>query len=348
MNQSNLESNRIVTISLFILALVAVAFTLNFTKPIMIPFVLALLIRILIDPIIDFQTEKLRVHRIVSVFVSLLLIVFLFIIIVPFIVSSVATFLQSADDYNTKVLILIDILISKLTDLNIVVDRDTIVNTLSDLPFLDWASTILSNSANFISKLFLVVIMTLFLLLGKKSKNTSAEWNEIITHVKKYIFTKFLTSSAITGILAGLIYWMLGMELAFIFGSLTFILNFIPYFGSVIAILIPIPIAFLQFEDPTYLILIILLPTIVHVIIGNILEPKIFGAVLGLHPITVILSLIFWGMIWGFIGIVLAAPITAIIKISFEKFETTLPLARLLEGSYTSSKDVINEFLIYF
>ena len=78
MNQSSLENNKVVTISLLILSLVAVAFTLNFTKPIMIPFVLALLIRILIDPIIDFQTEKLRVHRIVAVFVSLLLIVFLF------------------------------------------------------------------------------------------------------------------------------------------------------------------------------------------------------------------------------------------------------------------------------
>ena len=164
------EQNKIMTFSVMIIALVAVAFTLSFTKPIMIPFVLALLIRILIDPIIDFQTEKLHVHRIVSVFVSLVLIVFLFIIIVPFIVGSVVTFLQSADDYNTKVLILIDILISKLTDFDIVVEKDIILNTLSDLPFLDWASTILSNSANFVSKLFLVVIMTLFLLLGKSLK----------------------------------------------------------------------------------------------------------------------------------------------------------------------------------
>ena len=331
MNQG-LESNKIITGSLFILAVIAVAFILNFTQPIMVPFVLALLIRILIDPIIDFQTEKLRIYRVVSVFISLLLIVFLFIIIVPFIISSVATFLQSADDYNRKVLILIDILIGKLADFNIVVDREIILSTFLDLPFLDWASSILNNSANFISKLFLVVIMTLFLLFGKKSHNTSAEWNEIIAHVKKYIFTKFITSSA-TGILAGLIYWFFGMELAFIFGSLTFILNFIPYFGSVIAVLLPIPIAFLQFEDPTNLYLIIFLPTIVHIIIGNILEPKIFGAVLGLHPITIILSLIFWGMIWGFIGILLAAPITAILKISFEKFDTTLPFARLLEGS---------------
>jgi len=338
MNQNTLENNRFITISLLILSLVAVAFTLNFTKPIMIPFVLALLIRILIDPIIDFQIENLRVHRIVAVFVSLLLIVFLFIIIVPFIIGSVATFLQSADDYNAKVLILIDILINWLNDFDITVDREIIRETLLALPFLDWASTILSNSANFVSKFFLVVIMTLFLLLGKKSKNTSAEWNEIIGHVKQYIFTKFITSSA-TGILTGLIYWFLGLELAFIFGSLTFILNFIPVIGSVIAVLIPLPVAFLQFTDPTYVILIILLPAIVHIIIGNILEPKIFGKAFGLHPITVILSLIFWGMIWGFIGVILAAPITAIVKITFERFETTKPIALLLEGKIHLKKN---------
>ena len=70
----------------------------------------------------------------------------------------------------------------------------------------------------------------------------------------------------------------------------------------------------------------------VHIIIGNIIETKIFGDAFGLHPITIILSLIFWGMIWGMMGVFLAAPITAIIKISFEKFDTTLPFARLLEG----------------
>ena len=75
-----------------------------------------------------------------------------------------------------------------------------------------------------------------------------------------------------------------------------------------------------------------MLPAIVHIIIGNIIEPKIFGETFGLHPITVILSLIFWGMIWGIIGVLLAAPLTAIIKITFEKFETTRPISLFLEG----------------
>jgi AI-2 transport protein TqsA len=331
MVEKNFENNKFITVSLLILALVAVAFTLNYTRPIMIPFVMALLIRILIDPIINFQIEKLYVHRIIAVFVSLILIVFLFIIIVPFVVGSVATFLESANDYNDKVLILTDLLINKLQQYDVNVDREIIRSTLANLPFLDWASTILSNSANFLSKFFLVVIMTLFLLLGKKPENTSNEWNEIVYHVEKYIFTKFITSSA-TGILTGLIYWYMGIELAFIFGTLTFILNFIPVFGSVIAVLIPLPVAFLQFTDPSYVILIIILPAIIHIIIGNILEPKIFGVAFGLHPITVILSLIFWGMIWGIIGVLLAAPLTAIIKITFEKFETTKPISRFLEG----------------
>ena len=102
MNQNNLENNKFITFSLLILALLAIGFILNFTKPIMIPFVMALLIRILIDPIIDFQINVLLVHRLIAVFVSVLLIVFVFIIIVPFIVGSVATFLQSANEYNSK------------------------------------------------------------------------------------------------------------------------------------------------------------------------------------------------------------------------------------------------------
>ncbi len=295
-----IETNRIVTGSLFIIASIAVAFILNFAQPFLVPLVIALLIRILIDPIIDYQIDFLHIHRLVAVFVSLCLIIFLFIIIVPFIGSSVITFLQSADDYNNKVLILIDIGISKLKEFNIDIDRETIRTSLNDLPLLDWASAFLSNSANFISKFILIIIMTLFLLIGKKPENTSPEWNDIIGHIKKYIFTKFITSG-ITGVIAGLIYWYLGLELAFIFGSLTFLLNFIPVVGSIIAVLLPIPIAVLQYSDLSSVLLIIFLPAFFHQVIGNIIEPKIFGDAFGLHPITIILSLIFWGMIWGII-----------------------------------------------
>ncbi len=173
--------------------------------------------------------------------------------------------------------------------------------------------------------------MTLFLLIGSTSKKKSATWENINKQVKKYIFAKFLTSSA-TGILVGIIYWSLGLDLALIFGTLTFLLNFIPTIGSIVAVLLPLPVAFLQFDMPSMIILVIVLPAFVHVIIGNIIEPKMFGQAFDLHPVTIIVALISWGMLWGITGMLLAAPLTAIMRISFDQFDTTRPIALLLSG----------------
>ena len=116
-------------------------------------------------------------------------------------------------------------------------------------------------------------------------------------------------------------------------------MSFIPVFGAVIAVVLPIPVAFIQYTSATPIIIIILIPAIAKMIIGDFIEPKLIGSALKLHPVTIILSLIFWGILWGVVGVFLAAPITAIIKISFEKFETTLPFARLLEGNIHHLRD---------
>ena len=76
-------------------------------------------------------------------------------------------------------------------------------------------------------------------------------------------------------------------------------------------------------------------PTI-QMFIGNVIEPKMLGDSLDLHPITVLLSLIFWGMLWGIPGMLLAAPITAVLKILSENLEVTAPVARLLSGKLSA------------
>ena len=325
------ENNQLITISLTLIAIISVAFALYFTRPIMIPFILALFVRILIDPIIDFQTKNLRVHRIVAIIVAIFIIIGLFVIIIPIIIDSLAIFLKSADDYNFKVLLLIETVINKLQDFDVEINKEIIRESFLSLPFLDWASSALSNGANFVAKFFLVVIMTLFLLVGSTGAKKSQTWENINNQVKKYIFVKFITS-AVTGIIAGLIYWFLGLDLAMIFGTLTFLLNFIPTFGSIVAVLLPLPVAFLQFDDPAIIIMVIILPSIVHMIIGNIIEPKMFGQAFDLHPVTIIVALISWGMLWGITGMLLAAPLTAIMRISFNNFNTTRPFALLLSG----------------
>ena len=325
------ENNQLITISLTLIAIISVAFALYFTRPIMIPFILALFVRILIDPIIDFQTKNLRVYRIVAIIVAIFIIIGLFVIIIPIIIDSLAIFLKSADDYNYKVLLLIETVINKLQFFDIEINNEIIRESFLSLPFLDWASSALSNGANFVAKFFLVVIMTLFLLVGSTGAKKSQTWEKINHQVKKYIFVKFITSS-VTGIIAGLIYWSFGLDLAIIFGTLTFLLNFIPTFGSIVAVLLPLPVAFLQFDDPAIIIMVIILPAIVHMIVGNIVEPKMFGQAFDLHPVTIIVALILWGMLWGITGMLLAAPLTAIMRVSFHHFDTTRPFALLLSG----------------
>ena len=114
---------------------------------------------------------------------------------------------------------------------------------------------------------------------------------------------------------------------------MAFFLNFVPNVGSIVAIFLPLPIILISPDlDMTILALAILLPGSVQMFIGNVIEPKMLGDSLDLHPITVLLSLIFWGMLWGIPGMLLAAPITAVLKILSENLEITAPVARLLSG----------------
>ena len=87
----------------------------------------------------------------------------------------------------------------------------------------------------------------------------------------------------------------------------------------------------------------IILPGTVQMVVGNVIEPKLLGDSLELHPITVLLSLIFWGIIWGIPGMLLAAPITAVLKILLENIEITKPVATLLEGKLPKSPKELKE-----
>jgi AI-2 transport protein TqsA len=100
----------------------------------------------------------------------------------------------------------------------------------------------------------------------------------------------------------------------------------------VIAILLPLPIALIQFDSSLAIAGVFLLPAAIQVGIGNVLEPLVMGENLDLHPVTILMSLIFWGLLWGIVGMLLATPIMAVLKIIFIRLEITRPIAELLAG----------------
>ncbi len=155
---------------------------------------------------------------------------------------------------------------------------------------------------------------------------TLSKINDAIT---KYISLKTLVS-LLTGFLSYIALLVIGIDTPFFWAFLIFILNYIPTVGSLIATTFPATIALLQFGDLTHFFVILGIIGVIQLIIGNFVEPKLMGNSLNISSFVVILSLTFWGMIWGITGMFLSVPITVILIILFAQFKTTKPIAILL------------------
>jgi AI-2 transport protein TqsA len=326
---------RIQTLCLLILTTVAVAAALYWLRSVMIPFVLAAFIAVALAPVIDAQVRYLRIPRGLAIVATLTLALFVVNLISGFVSASVVQLAGSADLYQERA----QKLISEVTRLM----------RLDELPFPQGAqpitplsveriSGILMGTTNallgIVSQSFLVMIFVIFLLLGGSSvqKVRGTVWTEVESRVRRYLLAKTLVS-AVTGVLVWLTLALLGIDLAMVFGLFAFLLHFIPSIGSVIATLLPLPVVLVNPEvSPTVAVLAILVPAAIHFVIGNFVDPKLMGQSLDLHPVSVLLALMVWGAVWGVIGMFLATPLTAIMKILFERSELTAPIADLMAG----------------
>jgi predicted PurR-regulated permease PerM len=207
----------------------------------------------------------------------------------------------------------------------------------------------LSLSNSFIGLLkdaFMVVVFLVFILLEAahmKEKLVLAfenKWagqierlsNSIVRQVMKYLSTKFLLSLA-TGLVVGVGLQLVGLEFAVFWGLIQFVLNFIPVIGSIAVGAFATLFALLQFwPEPTPIILTGLIMLGVNQLIGNVLEPKIMGDNLGISPLAVLLSLTIWGYLWGFAGMILAVPMTVIVKIVCENVPVLEPVSVFLSS----------------
>jgi predicted PurR-regulated permease PerM len=117
-----------------------------------------------------------------------------------------------------------------------------------------------------------------------------------------------------------------------IWGILTFLLNFIPSIGSVVATILPITIAFIQFESYLTIFLVAVLLIVVQFTMGNLIDPRVVGDSVNLSPLVVLFSLIFWGWLLGIVGMFLAVPLSVVLKIVFENISDLRFLSVLMSA----------------
>lgn len=147
--------------------------------------------------------------------------------------------------------------------------------------------------------------------------------------IQQYVTTKTIFA-ALNALAAGALTWALGVDFPLLWTLLTFILYFIPTFGTLIATFPPVLLALVQYESPTTAIVVLIGLVVIFNLLGNVLEPRFLGKTLSLSPLVVFISLMFWGWYFGIVGVILSVPLTVGIAIVCQHIESLRPIAVLL------------------
>ncbi|HEY5623456.1 MAG TPA: AI-2E family transporter [Gammaproteobacteria bacterium] len=187
---------------------------------------------------------------------------------------------------------------------------------------------------------FLIIFTVIFSLLEASSFPTKLRhvlratdrepefFYHFTSGVQRYLGIKTIVS-IITGILAGVFCALVGLDFPLLWGMLAFLLNYVPSIGSLIASIPPVLLAIVQL-GPTHATVIAVGYFAINITIGGIIEPRVMGRGLGLSTLVVFLSLVFWGWVFGPVGMLLSVPLTMTLKIALESSERTAPIAILL------------------
>jgi AI-2 transport protein TqsA len=285
--------------------------------------------------LIAFQRRYLRLPNAVAILTTFLIGFVALSLLGGLISLSLRQLLANADVYQQQLNQLLDQVMTMAEGYG--VDSVTLFDAMAGLPVRS-VSSILANLTkgifDLLSQGLLVLMFLLFLLLGgtQRTGPRRGVLGEIELRVQRYIMAKIIVSAATGGVVGGILA-LLEVDLALVFGLFAFLLNFIPSIGSIIATLLPLPIVLVDPERTlTTVVLAIGLPGLADFLIGSLIEPKVVGGSLDLHPATVLICLIVWGMIWGIVGMFLAIPLTAVMQFFFQRFEPTAPIAELLAG----------------
>lgn len=320
-------------ICLMILAGTAATGILVYTKAMLMPFVIALFISMVAGTLAEKMKQKWRLPYVLGLvlgFASFLAIITLSVL---FISGSIESFISGADIYSERLGGTIDWFLLSAQKYGINMNAEFVADTVSKLPVFNVVKSLGGMLVSVLTNLMLITLFLIFIFMGKAAENKPSLVGNIQRQISFYLIVKIFVSLLAAGF-TWIVLTSVKAELASMLAVLTFVLNFIPNIGPFISTMLPMPVLFLQYGFDWHILLALILLTAIHFVIGNVLETKWLGKGMDLDPIIVIASLLFWALVWGIMGALLAVPLTAIIKMALERNETTKPLADLLAGKY--------------
>jgi predicted PurR-regulated permease PerM len=352
-----IDQTRIIVILLAILAIIAIGMVLKALQSVIIPLLLAWLLSQVLGPPVDFLTRK---KAPAGLAISLVLVVLLFVFYWAsiFITASANSFVADAPTYQAKVVEIASDIYEYLKSKALPVSEIDLVGKVKKQvadaigTMIAMVGDLVGALAGIIAKLVTIFIILAFMLVGRpyrRSKIKRAFSPEMATRVNDIAgsvstrLSSYLVMQTIISLATGMLVWaacrLVGVRSAATWGALAFFLNFIPTIGSIIAGIPPVLIALLQFYPDIHQAVIVGIAILaINQVLGSVVSPKIMGDRLNLSPVVILLSLLFFGWMWGIIGAFLSVVIVSSIKIVCEQVEVLRPISVLMESGKRSDK----------
>jgi AI-2 transport protein TqsA len=337
-----MDSNKSIKIGVTIIVIFVVGLFLKLAKPVLIPFCMAMLLSLAVTPVLDFLVAR-KVPKPLAMAGILLLTVVVLLLIGVLFYSSGKSLAAELPSYNEMMKSALESADKNLPNARLKAEVIGWINSLNTEKVGSFILSVLGPFVSFMSDLLLVFVFMIFLLSGRgrMEKKITAAFSPDQAHtvartlakidrqVQKYLAVKTLVC-LITGILTAAVLALFGLPFALVFGVLTFLLNYIPTLGSIIATVPPVLMSVFYFGSLGPAIGILGLLTAFNVILGNFVEPRLMGKGLGLSQLLVFFSLFFGAWLWGIPGMILAVPILAVLKIIFANVPSLKVLDELM------------------
>lgn len=339
----NSSWQRISAVSVALLAVFAIGIVLKHLAGIIIPFVVAGFLSILFKPVVETLRGK-GIPRVVGLIIVLAINALGFWVLYLIAKAGADSFSERSAFYTEK--------------LNqIVKGLDSTIGPLlgSGHSGFKWEDVVsvkqvtsiatqqLTGIITLLSDGFMVLLYLLFMLLGGNSlpakirlafADKDEETLVMILSELSYKIRTYLQVKTAFNMLNGFATWIVlisfGVDFAALLGLISFALHYIPNIGSILSTILPVGLYMVQTGDGAGTLMLLVVLTVVQNVIGNVLEPKVMGVQLKLSPVVVLFSLIFWGWMWGIIGMILSIPMVAVLKVILESFPSTRPLGILM------------------
>lgn len=332
---------------LILVATVLVIAFLKLAKIIVLPIVISIFLSFLLIPVIHWLRQH-RVPAVLSSFLSLGLVFLVIVFVISLFVVSLRSLSASLPTYETRLMLLLSNAIEYINSFGFDIQAQDLMKTLDVKALMGVAGKgvgfVLGFGMDLLKYGLMIFFVTLFMMIestriGEKAVRAFGQGDligdstkRIAMEIQRYIMFKTLISLA-TGILAWAFLSIVGVDFPLVWGLITFLLNFIPSVGSIIATFPPLFMALIQFDSPIkYAVITLIGLGGIQLAIGNYLDPKIMGENLNLSTLVIFISMIFWGWVWGPIGMLIAVPIAVALKVMMQHHPRTKPIAMMMEG----------------